>query len=244
MARLRVFRRPRPVREDRFEVELDGRTVPLRVRRHWQARRLTLRVDAASGGAVATIPANLSPDAAIDMLRRKADWLLGRLDSLAPARPFVDGAVLPLRGEEHVVRHVGGARGVVRALDGEIHVPGRPEHLARRLGDWLRAEARRALAERTAAKAAAFGARAGRVAVRDTRSRWGSCSANGNLNFCWRLILAPDFVLDYVVAHEVAHLLHRDHGPDFWAAVARLTDDTALARTWLRRNGDTLLRWG
>jgi len=92
--------------------------------------------------------------------------------------------------------------------------------------------------------AASIEEKAGRISVRDTRSRWGSCSAKGNLSFSWRLILAPEFVLNYVVAHEVAHLIERNHGPKFWKLVARLDDQADAARKWLRRNGEALHRMG
>ncbi len=108
---------------------------------------------------------------------------------------------------------------MVRREGGTLIVAGRPEHLGRRLTDWLKAEARREFAVRARAKAEILGRRVGRVTVRDTRSRWGSCSANGNLSFCWRMVMAPAFVVDYVVAHEVAHLKVRDHSPRFWKTV-------------------------
>lgn len=236
--------KPQPIREEETVVNLDGRDVPLRIRRHPRARQMTLRVDPIRSGAVVTLPESTPVAEGMAMVHRKAGWLLGRLRALAPRRAFADGAIVPLRGEDHVIVHDPQGRGVVRQEAGRLVVHGRPEHLARRLTDWLKAEARREFAARAKPKAEALGCRLGRVTVRDTRSRWGSCSAGGSLSFCWRLILAPDFVIDYVVAHEVAHLKVHDHSPRFWHTVAELVGDTAAARAWLNRHGDALHRLG
>lgn len=248
MAGLSFFRRarrkPKPIREERTVVELDGREVPLCIRHHPRARRMTLRIDPVSGGAVVTLPASTPADAGMDMVRRKAGWLIGRLEALPPRSVLADGATVPLLGTELTVRHHPDGRGVVRREGDVLIVTGRPEHLPRRLTDWLKAEARREFADRVRIKADALGRRPGRVTVRDTRTRWGSCSANGNLSFCWRLMLAPPFVVDYVVAHEVAHLTVRDHSPRFWKTVATLTGEAERARAWLNRHGEALHRFG
>lgn len=240
----RALRRKRqPIREEQTVVHLDGRTIPLRIRRHPRARQMTLRIDPIAGGAVITLPAATPIDEGVAMVHRKAGWLLSRLEALPPRQALADGASLPLLGEDHVIRHRPG-RGVIHRDAGQLIVCGRPEHLARRLTDWLKAEARREFATRAQPKADQLGCRMGRVSVRDTRSRWGSCSTAGNLSFCWRLILAPAFVVDYVVAHEVAHLRVRDHSPRFWQTVAELTDDVDGARVWLTRHGESLHRVG
>ncbi|MBE0529331.1 MAG: M48 family metallopeptidase [Rhodospirillales bacterium] len=248
MAGLSFFRRarrkPKPIREERTVVELDGRDVPLCIRHHPRARRMTLRVDPVAGGAVVTLPDSTPADAGVDMVRRKAGWLIGRLEALPPRSVLADGATVPLLGAELTVRHHPEGRGVVRREGDALIVTGRPEHLPRRLTDWLKAEARREFAARARIKAEALGRRMGKVTVRDTRTRWGSCSANGNLSFCWRLMLAPPFVVDYVVAHEIAHLAVRDHSPRFWKTVATLTKESDRARAWLNRHGEALHRFG
>jgi predicted metal-dependent hydrolase len=171
-------------------------------------------------------------------------WLAAHLSRLPQPVAFVPGAIMPLRGAPHVLRHAPGARRVVWAETGTIHVSGAPAHFARRLTDWLQREARAALTERAGIHAAAIGRRFARVGVRDTVSRWGSCSSTGALSFYWRLIQAPDAVLDYVAAHEVAHLAERNHGPAFWSVVGGLCPDFEAARLWLRREGSGLHRYG
>ncbi len=124
-----------------------------------------------------------------------------------------------------------------------ILVPGLPEHLPRRLKTWLKAEARSAIEASLAARAHRLPQIAA-VSLRDTTSRWGSCSATRRLSFSWRLILAPSQVLDYVAAHEAAHLIHMNHGPQFWALCENLAPQTKTARAWLKANGAGLHRFG
>ncbi len=248
MARLRGWGRATPrrtrIREEKMVLALGDREIPLCIRHHPRARRLTLRIDPTGDGAIVTLPSGLKARDGIEFAERKADWLIDRLDSLPKPVPIGDGTEMPLRGIPHRIRHRPESRGTVWLENGEIHVAGRPEYLPRRVVDWLKTEARRELTARARDKAARIDRTVGRVTVRDTKSRWGSCSANGNLSFCWRLILAPENVLDYVVAHEVAHLIERNHGPRFWNLVRELTDETGSAKVWLRRNGDSLLRYG
>jgi hypothetical protein len=216
----------------------------VRVRPAARARRVTLKVDGRSGEAVLVSPPQVPAADLERFVARHRDWLAARLAALPDRIAFADGAEVPYLGEAHRVRHdPSAARPVVRA-DGEFRVGGAPEHLARRLKDFLAAEARRELAARALPLAERLGARVRHVAVRDTRSRWGSCSAQGSLNFSWRLILAPAFVVEYVVAHEVAHLREMNHSPRFWALVAELTPHTAPAKSWLKRHGAGLHRYG
>jgi predicted metal-dependent hydrolase len=128
--------------------------------------------------------------------------------------------------------------------EAEIHVAGETAFVARRVSDFLRAEARRSITRLVAEKAALAGVRPARITLKDTTSRWGSCAANRNLAFSWRLVMAPPFVQDYVSAHEVAHLRHMNHGPHFWALVSEITPHTVPAMAWLRSEGVRLMRVG
>jgi len=174
----------------------------------------------------------------------KADWILKQLDERLPRVPFADGEMVPLRGVDYRIRAVAGGRGAVRLEWSEILVAGRPEHVARRVKDWFKNQARELIAPRVREKAETLDRQPGRITIRDTKSRWGSCSHDGNLSFCWRLVMAPDAVLDYVVAHEVAHLAELNHGPKFWRWVEELTADVEGAKKWLRLNGEALHRYG
>ncbi len=218
-----------------------------------RARRVSLRVDPAAGCIVLVRPPRMSDRAVMTFLASRRQWIVRHLGALPPRIEFVNGAVIPFAGTDHTVRHEPDARGGVwRDADrSEIVVTGRSEHLARRLRDWLKDQARTELTGRCLTLAGNLGVKVARIAVRETRSRWGSATREGRLSFCWRLILAPEAVLTYVAAHEVAHLRHMDHSPAFWRTVegllARLNGDgadAASARAWLRRSGAALHRYG
>ena len=237
------------MRRESLVLEAAGCAVPLRVERSKRARHLSLRIDAAAGDSVLVLPPGVALSEGLDFVRRKSHWLLDRYASLPPRVPFAAGVEIPILGIQHIVRHVANWRGTVRrhvqsGLGPVLDIGGEAEHLPRRLGDWLRAEARRQIAPRVSAKSALIKRQAARLTIRDTRSRWGSCSPNGRLSFSWRLVMAPLPVLDYVVAHEVAHLLQPNHSPAFWRVADRLAGDVAGGRDWLRTNGVGLLRYG
>ena len=178
------------------------------------------------------------------LLMSHAGWVSDRIAALPSAIRFVDGALVPLEGVEHPIRHMPDRRGGAWLEGGAICVSGSPEFLSRRVSDLLRAEARRRLVRIVAEKARMAGVEPRRITVKDTSSRWGSCATNGSIAFSWRLVMAPGFVQDYVAAHEVAHLRHMNHGRRFWALVDQLTPHTTTAVPWLRREGARLLRVG
>ncbi len=222
--------------------------VPLTIRRNKRAKRLILRADPATGTAVVTCPTWVSDAEAHAFAEKQAGWVRDRLAAAPKPLPFADGQTIPYLGRPHIIRHRPDTRGGVWVEEteegGEIHVTGQAEHLPRRLSDWLKRDARRRIQPCVEADAAALGVTPGRITLRDTKSRWGSCAANGNLNFSWRLVLAPERVLRYVVAHEVAHIREHNHGPRFWALVRDLAEDMDACRKWLRDEGSALFLVG
>jgi hypothetical protein len=226
-------------------VEHDGVHLPVTFVRSARARRASLRVDPARRRIVLTAPPRMPRGVVLGFAQQQAAWIAQRLRRLPQARPFVDGAEIPLFGRPFTIRHRPEARGTVWLEAGEIHVAGRPEHLPRRLRDWLTAHVRQQLVPMVHAKAARVERTVTRITVRDTRSRWGSCGRNGAMSFSWRLVFAPPEVVDYLVAHEVAHLVHMNHGPRFWSLAEALCDGSLKAAdTWLRRNADVLMQYG
>lgn len=219
---------------------------PARVawRRSTRARRVSLRIDPRAGAVVVTLPAQAGRGAGMALVMTHATWIADRIAALPAPIRFEDGATVPLAGVEHRIRHRPDRRGGAWIEPGAICVSGAAEFLPRRVADFLRAEARRRLGALVAAKAALAGVRSLRITVKDTSSRWGSCAPDGALAFSWRLVMTPDFVQDYVAAHEVAHLRHMNHGKRFWALVATLTPHTDAAVPWLRQEGARLLRVG
>ncbi len=221
-----------------------GLSLPLVCRHNPRARRAQLRVDSARRLVALTLPPGFRPPQAEAFLQRHSGWLAAQIASLPAARPFRDGAELPFRGEAYRICHDTALRGTVRVDGHDLHVGGAAEFLPRRIVDWLRAQARADLSLAATGLAADVGLRPRRVAVRELHSRWGSCAANGNLSFAWRLILAPPEVLTYVAAHEVAHLRHANHGAEFWALVRQMHPAADTARRWLRERGPTLFAYG
>lgn len=228
----------------RETISLGGRVIPLVVRRNRQARRVVLRIDIEAGGIALTLPGRTALAEGLALAHERADWVLRCLDKLPARLPFADGATLPLLGTDTTIRHAPGTRhGVLRSGD-ELIVSGSSEHLPRRVADWLKREAKREIALRAQPMAERIERTITALTVRDTRSRWGSCTPDGKLSFCWRLILTPEWVLDYVVAHEVAHLAHLNHGPKFWATVKSLGVKPEQARAWLDVHAERLQRIG
>jgi predicted metal-dependent hydrolase len=217
---------------------------PVHWRRSSRARRVSLRIDPRVGTVVVTLPLRVGRRQGIDLLHTHAAWVMDRLAALPPASPFVAGATVPLAGRPMRIVHAPGARGAAW-IDGDtIQVAGDIAHLPRRVGDFLRAEARRRITPLVLEKSVGATRRCVRIGIKDTRSRWGSCAPDGTLAFSWRLVMAPPEVLDYVVAHEVAHLTHMNHGPRFWALVDRLTPHAEAAKAWVAAHGGRLLRFG
>ncbi|HUC16875.1 MAG TPA: M48 family metallopeptidase [Acetobacteraceae bacterium] len=213
-------------------------------RRSSRARRVSLRIEPKGGLVVVTLPLRTGRRAGLALLAAHAGWVAAHLAALPDAVALAPGALIPLGGVEQLIRHIPWARRGVWLEGGEIRVSGDVAFLPRRVRDFLRTEAKQRLSALVAEKAACLGVKVRRVRVRDTRSRWGSCGADGSLAFSWRLVMAPPFVQDYVAAHEVAHLRHMNHGPRFWALVRKLSPDTDAAIAWLHDEGTRLLRIG
>lgn len=227
-------------------VELDGQPVPLDIQINARARNISLRVDERTGGVELVLPRFVAKAEGLAFVREKTHWILRQLRDLPPRVPFEDGAVIPYLGDDHVITHRPEERGTVWLEPDArtINVAGDTPHVPRRITDWLKKQARHEIGTRAHAAAAALDKRILKIQIRDTRSRWASCSEEARLSFSWRLILAPADVLAYVVAHEVAHLVELNHSDRFWRLVDRLCPDNAPAKYWLKRHGASLHRFG
>lgn len=242
--------RPKRARQlpEQIEIPLDSQRVRVRLRPNNRARRYTLNLGVSGSDPVLTIPAGGSYDGARYFLGRNLGWLESRLSNRPSARPFRPGRVVPVRGVNHRIAHRPSDRGTVRVQkDGRspvLAIAGDREHLERRLTDWLRRQARSDLETAVFHYAAAVQARPTAIRLRDPKGRWGSCSSRGTLSFSWRLIMAPPVVLDYLAAHEVAHLREMNHSPTFWRLVNRICPSTDEAEAWLKANGAGLHAFG
>ena len=232
-------------RRKRFEtVTLRGRDVRIRLQLSRRARHITLRLDEKRGGVDLVLPRGVPRAEGLQFAQEKAGWILRHIDSLPSPVPFAHGSVIPVMGKEYEIFHRPNDRGVVWVEDSTLCVAGDAPHVARRVTDWLKKTARREISWRAHANAERTGRGIERISFRDPRSRWGSCSDDGHLSFSWRLVLAPAGVLEYVVAHEVAHLTELNHSPRFWALVHDLCPDCDVPKYWLKRHGATLHRFG
>lgn len=234
-------RKPEPVRRELLKI--DGRLLEVKVRLNPRARRMIVKVNPATGEVTVTAPSRRGLAHAMDFARGEQAWIAGQLAKVPGPVALGPGASIPFRGAAHEIRIAARGPAPVWIADGVIWVRGELAHVQRRVLDFLKREARALFEERALTLAAKLGATPSRITVRDTASRWGSCSSTRSLSFSWRLILAPDFVLDYVVAHEVAHLREMNHSPRFWAHVRTLVADLDAPQDWLKTNGRDLQRY-
>ncbi|GGB40618.1 metal-dependent hydrolase [Roseibium aquae] len=239
----RFFTRPLP---EHLDIDAgDGPPMRVRLRRDSRARRYLLRVPPDHSGPVLTVPENGSRTRAEKFLLQHLGWLRDRLvDRPAPV-PLVAGNLVPVRGKPHLIVPTGGLRGIVSANHSDdagpqLLVPGETAHIPRKVLAYLKKEARSDLTRIADQHARTIGKTITGLSVRDTRSRWGSCTSTGRLSFSWRLILAPPEILDYVAAHEVAHLVEMNHSARFWRLCEQLAPQTPHARRWLKTYGSHL----
>lgn len=204
------------------------------------AKRLTLRVDSKERLPVLTLPPRCSEKKAVAFVKSHEVWLKKTLEQLPPERSFQDGETLSLFGRDYTVRHRPDLRCGVRLEENCIFVSGSKEFLHRRLCDFIKKQAAAEFLSRSKTLSERLGCYLNGVTIKDTKSRWGSCSNRGNINYNWRIALAPDFVIDYLMAHECAHLRHQDHSPAFWNCVRELCPDYKKGRLWLKNQGRSL----
>ena len=214
--------------------------IAVNLRRSKRARRLSLRVSRLDGRVTLTMPQRTPEREGIAFLQVQEQWLRGHLEQLHPETSVAVGQSLMVRGEILPIVHAPVKR--IRITNDAVEVPQALAEISNPIKACLKVLARDALAEASDRYAQQIGRGYTRLTLRDTRSRWGSCSSAGALMYSWRLIMAPPAVLDYVAAHEVAHLQEMNHGPDFWALVAQICPEFDTHRTWLRENGDQLHR--
>ncbi|WBU54626.1 M48 family metallopeptidase [Paracoccus sp. SCSIO 75233] len=214
--------------------------IAVSVRRNARARRMTLRVPRAGGDVVLTMPPRMSLSEGRNFVASKEDWLRRTVSAMPGPQIVAEGARLPVGGTE-VTLSVMPLRQV--RLEGDVLYVPQGRAVGATVQAWLKHRAHAALREAVDRHAGHLGRQPRAMTLRDTRSRWGSCTADGRLMFSWRLAMAPYAVLDYVAAHEVAHLAHMDHSPRFWAQVEALMPGYGVHRHWLRENGAGLQAW-
>ena len=239
----------RPYEPSILLVKHGSQIYSVRLRRHRRARRYTLRIHPSDREAILTMPPRGTLADARDFAQRHGAWIAARLGRLPKAAPFQPGTIVPLRGVAHRIVHRAGLRGTVWTEGdsrGErlLCVAGESEHVSRRITDYLKRQAKRDLEVACLHYAEKLGVTFKRISIRDQASRWGSCSTSGMLSFSWRLVLARRYVLDYLAAHEVAHLVEMNHSPRFWRVLRKVCPEMERAKAWLDVHGTDLHRYG
>jgi len=238
-----------PVPAERLLVGGGERHYEIAIVRHPRARRYTLRVRHANRDVVLTMPRRGNLRDARAFAEKNVHWIASKIATIPETVPFADGESIPVRGIAHRICHRPGERGTVWIEndtngDALICVAGASAHLARRVTDFLKNEARKALSAASRDYAAKIGVSIGKVGLRDSTTRWGSCSESGSLSYSWRLIFAPAFVLEYLAAHEIAHRIELNHSKRFWALLDSMTPEREKAEAWLGAHGNALHRYG
>ena len=221
-----------------------GRPATIKIRRSSRAQRIVLRILPATAQAELVLPRHISKQEGVIFLHQKAKWLDERLMKYPKPIPFKDGEIIPYLGDSLTILHLNSSRRDIYREGDKLIVAGPRASLSKAILDWYRREGGTEITMRVKKKSEMLGKSYGRLTIRDTKSRWGSCSSKGNLNFSWRVVMAPPYVLDYLVAHEVAHLVEMNHSMRFWRIVESLSDDLRKGRRWLRQNGHELHRYG
>lgn len=225
-------------------LEIDGEWVPVKVVEHPRSKRITLRLMPGGSELKVTMPAYVSDKELDQFLDRNRNWVAARRSRLPEKTDLSEGSTISFEGEDHRIVHLDRLRGVVepKVIGGEkcLLVPGDPKHIERKLLDFLKRQAREKLNIAVARHTASLGVRAKQIRITDSTSRWGSCSSTRTLSFSWRIIMAPPEVLDYLAAHEVAHLREMNHSERFWNLVREICPEMEIHKTWLRTNGSSL----
>jgi predicted metal-dependent hydrolase len=226
-------------------IDIEGVSVPVRIKRSRQAKRISLRADAVRREIRVTMPIHAPTQTALSFVAQKKQWIAARLESAPQAAPIGPGATVAVEGEPHLIEWQADAPRRVQRIAGsgspKLRVGGPQEMVAARIMRWLKEEARRAMTADLAEYCAKAGETPPRLSIGDPRSRWGSCSSRGTISMSWRLIMAPASVRRSVIAHEVAHLRHMDHSPAFYMWFEELFEgDRKAADRWLKMHGTGL----
>lgn len=204
------------------------------------SRKLILHIDSKERIPVLSIPKYCTRKRAISFVNENMDWITESLKKLPAQQEFKDGETICIFGKNYTISHQPQARCGVRPEGNLLIVSGGAEFLHRRVRDYIKKQAENEFYTRSAALAVKIGGKVNSVVIKDTKSRWGSCSTLNNINYNWRIALAPEFVISYLTAHEVAHLKHQDHSPAFWKCVGELCADWKKGHSWLKENGKSL----
>lgn len=214
----------------------------IKIVKNARSKNIKLRVDK-TGAIIVTMPKWTLKRTALAFVQENIDWITEQLSNCPASKFFVNGLKLSVLGQDLTICHMPSDKNGTRIENNLLIVGGNTAHLHRRIRDFIKKQAYAHIQQKAIGMASQLGEKPAGITLKDTSSRWGSCSSAKHLNFCWKLALAPTFVLDYIVAHEVSHLKQMNHSDKFWAVVASLGVHRADAEIWLRKNGSDLQMW-
>lgn len=223
--------------KEKIKDELD---LEIKINQSSRSKKLTLKIDSKSNIPTLSMPKLYSQKRAFDFVENHLDWIKDKLSESITPQKFKDGEVFSLFSKTVEIKHSPELRSGVRLEDNLLKVSGEITFLHRRVKDFIKKQAKEKLQKLSKEKAQVIGYKINNVVIKDTKSRWGSCSSNNNINYNWRVALAPEFVVEYLVSHEVSHLKHQDHSKDFWACVKNLMPNYIQGKNWLRTKGKEL----
>jgi len=218
----------------------DAFDFPLKVIKSPRAKRLTLRIDSKDRLAMLSLPPRCTQKQAISFIEKHQDWVIESLSKLPQMQRFSSGQQISLFGKNIIIQHAPEKRWGARVENGVLYVSGSSEFTHRRVKDYIKKQAQKTFLNLSQKLAKKINCQVNDVVIKDTKSRWGSCSSLNNINYNWRLALAPQEVIDYIVAHEVSHLAHQDHSEEFWECVASLCPNYQKGQDWLKQHGKEL----
>lgn len=223
---------------------IGGESINLLIERSPKAKRMRLRIDRLKRRAVLILTKRSSERAGIAFAAEHGDWLKDQLALLPEKNVFADGFRFSLLGEEVVIRHSPLARRGVWLDEHVVWVSGEASHLSRRTTDFIKEHFKKYAKSRLKATSEILGVHVGRLSIRDTKSRWGSCNRKGDISLSWRLALAPKEVADYVIIHEISHIKEMNHSESFWRTVSGVMPDYKIRERWLKKNAAYLYSFG
>jgi predicted metal-dependent hydrolase len=209
-----------------------------------RAKQLRLRIDPYDGIPKISAPPNLSMMTIKRFAQEKIAWITAELDALPPRKGLANDSCIPILGVDHTILHCPEARRGVWCQGKTICVSGQAEYLERRVQDWLKLKANKIITPIAMDYARVIKKKISGITIKNTKSRWGSCSNTGRISFTWQLIMTPEQVMKYVIAHEVCHLEEFNHSEAFWRLVERIFGKYESEKDWLKKNGPTLYRYG
>jgi predicted metal-dependent hydrolase len=227
-----------------YPLEIDGTPLEVEVFYNQRSKSMRLRLDKLQKRAILTLPPRTPLYEARAFLERSKSWLFKRLQQHPSRIPFINGNCIPIFGQDHIIHYVPAPQSKIELKDARILMQGPTENLSLALKTWLKHHAHSYVNQRCQDYANQIGKKINYIRVRDVKSRWGSCSHQANLSFSWRLVFAPLPIVDYVCAHEVAHLLEMNHSHQFWAVVESICPNPKTHIHWLKKNSARLFSYG